>query len=141
MSLRSAAALLVLASCTPGASGMPGAAGAAAQTIDVNLTLHKDGYAPDVIDAPVGTTLRFSNSDGFPHTATLIPGATSFPAGSPFGASAQVQSGTRISQPWSTGSMAAGAGSQSIVLDAPGTYLYGCFYHYGAPMRGTIVVH
>lgn len=133
-------ALLLLASCTPGGASLPqGGGSSAALTVDVNLTLHSDGYSPDAIHVPVGSTIRFFNSDGFPHTATLIPGASSFPAGSPFGASAQTQSGDRVSQPWSTGSLAANSGSQSITIDAPGTYLFGCFYHYGAPMRGTIV--
>lgn len=132
-------ALALLASCTPGGAGMPQGGGSAAMTVDVNLTLHTDGYAPDTITVPVGSSIRFFNSDGFAHTATLIPGATSFPAGSPFGASAQTQSGSAVSQPWSTGSLAANTGSQTITIDAPGTYLFGCFYHYGAPMRGTIV--
>ena len=132
-------ALAVLAACPPGGAGTPQGGGSAATTIDVNLTLHTDGYLPDTITVPVGSSIRFFNSDGFAHTATLIPGATSFPAGSPFGASAQTQSGTAVSQPWSTGSLAANTGSQTITIDAPGTYLFGCFYHYGAPMRGTIV--
>jgi len=108
-------------------------------TIDVNLTLHRDGYLPDAITVPVGSSIRFMNSDGFAHTATLIPSATSFPSGSPFAASAQTQSGTVISQPWSSGTLQAGSASQTITVDAPGTYLFGCFFHYGAPMRGTIV--
>lgn len=115
------------------------APGSQSQTIDVNLTLHPDGYSPDTITVPVGSSIRFTNSDGFAHTATLIPGATSFPASSPFTASAVTQSGSVISQPWSSGAMQAGASSQSIRIDAAGTYLYGCFYHYGAPMHGTIV--
>ena len=131
--------LAVLAACTPGGAGTPQGGGSAAMTVDVNLTLHADGYSPDTITVPVGSSIRFFNSDGFAHTATLIPGATAFPAGSPFGVSAQTQSGSAVSQPWSTGSLAANTGSQTITIDAPGTYLFGCFYHYGAPMRGTIV--
>ncbi len=108
-------------------------------TIDVNLTLNTRGYAPDVLNVPVGTTIRFRNSDGFAHTATLIPGAAAFPDGSPFNVSAQTQSGSDVSKPWSSGTLAAGSSSQSILIDKAGTYLYGCFYHYGAPMQGTIV--
>lgn len=130
---------MALAACTPGGMLSGNAAGAGAATIDVNLTLHADGYAPDTIAVPVGTSIRFTNSDGFAHTATVIPGATSFPQGSPFSASAQARSGTAISQNWSTGTLPAGDSSQVILLDRAGTYLYGCFYHYGAPMRGTIV--
>lgn len=132
---------LAIAACTPGAvtpaSGSSG--GGSTTTVDVNLTLHTDGYLPDTITVPVGSSIRFHNSDGFAHTATLIPGATAFPSGSPFTASALTQSGTSISQPWSSGSLAVGASSQTILIDTAGTYLFGCFYHYGSPMRGTIV--
>lgn len=134
--------LAALSACTPG--GMLAAQGggtAAAATIDVNLTQHADGYLPDSIDVAVGSTIRFVNSDSFAHTATLIPGASGFPAGSPFTTAALTQSGSAVSQAWSTGSLPAGAGSQTIAIDAPGTYYFGCFYHYGAPMRGTIVAH
>ena len=115
--------------------------GGAAQTVDINLTQRALGYSPDQITVAVGTTLRFLNSDSFAHTATLIPGVSSFPAASPFASSAQTQSGTVVSQPWSTGALAPGAASQTLTIDAPGTYYFGCFYHYAAPMRGTIVAH
>jgi len=133
--------LAALSACTPG--GMLGAqsGGGATASIDVNLTQHADGYLPDSIDVAVGSTIRFVNSDSFAHTATLIPGAVGFPSGSPFTTSALTQSGSAVSQPWSTGSLAAGASSQTLTIDAPGTYYFGCFYHYGAPMRGTIVAH
>jgi plastocyanin len=29
--------------------------------------------------------------------------------------------------------------SQTILADKPGTYLYGCYFHYSAPMRGAII--
>ncbi len=115
------------------------AAATGVTTIDINLTLHVDGYLPDTVTVPVGSSIRFTNSDGFAHTATLIPGATSFPSGSPFNVSALTQSGSTISQPWTTGALQAGTSSQTITVDAAGTYLFGCFFHYGAPMRGTIV--
>jgi plastocyanin len=134
-------AVLLLAGCTPGAvtplSSSSGGAGVT--TIDVNLTMHPNGYAPDVTTVAVGSAIRFVNSDGFAHTATAIPGATSFPAGSPFTASAQTQTGSAVSQAWSSGTLAAGAASQTILIDRAGTYLFGCFFHYGSPMRGTIV--
>lgn len=134
-------ALVVLTACTPGGmtAGTGGGGGGGVTTIDINLTLHVDGYLPDTVTVPVGSTIRFTNSDGFAHTATLIPGASSFPSGSPFNVSAQTQSGSTISQPWSTGTLQAGTSSQTITVDAAGTYLFGCFFHYGAPMRGTIV--
>jgi plastocyanin len=142
--MKNVAAILCLAlsACTPGAvapSAGSGGGGTGVTTIDVNLTMHPDGYAPDVTTVPVGSSIRFVNSDGFAHTATAIPNATSFPSGSPFSAAALTQSGTAISQSWSSGSLAAGAASQTILIDRAGTYLFGCFYHYGSPMRGTIV--
>jgi plastocyanin len=133
-------AALFIAGCTPGAlTPNSSAGGAALTTIDVNLTLHAGGYAPNPISVPVGSTIRFTNSDGFTHTATLIPNATAFPAGSPFTLAALTKSGDAVSQDWSTGALAAGASSQTIAIDKAGTYFYGCFYHYGAPMQGTIV--
>lgn len=140
----------VLAGCTAGGIPVLSGGGTTTMTIDVNLTLNGNtqvaagqtgGYAPAVTMVAVGTTLQFHNSDGFAHTATLIPGATTFPAGSPFSTSAQTQSGTNLSQPWSSGTLAAGATSQTITIDRPGTYLYGCFFHYGGPMRAEIIAH
>jgi len=145
----SAISALSLAACTYGGIALP-PGGAAAQTIDVNLTLDAPsqtaggiagGYAPAVTTVAAGTTLRFVNTDGFAHTATLISGATTFPAGSPFTSSAQTQSGNALSQNWSSGTLAAGASSQTLVVDRAGTYLFGCFFHYGAPMRAIIVAH
>lgn len=147
-------ALLALAlaacasACTPGAASMPTAGGGPATvTVDVNLTAHPAtasafgqlaGYAQPVTTVPVGSTIRFVNSDGFSHTATAIA-SNAFPSGSPFTAAAQTQSGTMLSQAWSSGVLAAGASSQSLTVDRAGTYLYGCFFHYGSPMRGVIV--
>ena len=143
-------AALLLAACTPG--GMPPSSGSSGggtvTTIDVNLTQHaatqtpegsSGGYAPAITTVAVGSSIRFVNSDGFAHTATLIAGATVFPAGSPFSASAQTHSGTNVSQPWSSGTLSPGSSSQAISIDRAGTYLFGCFFHYGSPMRGVIV--
>ncbi len=144
------AALLLAAGCTAG--GIPasvgGGGGGDSATVDVNLTLHaatrisaglSGGYAPAVTNVAVGSTIRFHNSDGFSHTATLIAGASQFPAGSPFDAGAQVQAGAKLSDRWSSGTLAAGGTSQTIHVDLPGTYLFGCFFHYGSPMRAAIV--
>jgi len=137
-----------LAACTPGGLGSESGGGAAAVTIDVNLTLHAPGptpagtgggYAPLVTTVAVGTTLRFTNSDGFAHTATSIAAKT-FPTGFPFTTSALSQSGTTLSGGFSSGDMQAGSSSQALVADVAGTYIFGCFHHYGAPMRGVIVV-
>ena len=142
---------LAVAGCTPGGLPPSGSSGQAASvTIDVNLTNHAPGptpagtgggYAPLVTTVTVGTTIRFTNSDGFAHTATSIAGASQFPSGFPFTSAALQQSGHTLSGGWSSGDMQAGVSSQSLVADKPGTYLFGCFHHYGAPMRGMIVVH
>jgi plastocyanin len=149
MSLVLGTALLASA-CTPG--GLPAAGGGtstAAIVIDVNLTNHGPGptpagtgggYAPLVTTVNVGSQIRFTNSDGFTHTATSIGGATTFPSGFPFTSAALQQSGGTLSGGWSSGDMQAGFGSQTLLADKAGTYLFGCFHHYGAPMRGIIVV-
>lgn len=143
-----AALLTGLAGCTPGAtSSVPGGGGPVTATIDVNLTNHPasgsafgvvGGYAPPTTTVAGGSSIRFINSDAFAHTATLIPG-NAFPAGSPFSASAQTQSGSQLSLGWSSGTLAPGVASQTITVDRAGTYFYGCFFHYGSPMRGVIV--
>jgi plastocyanin len=151
MRTKACLAFLLLTACTNGGVlAPPGGGGVQTQTVDVNLTLNPSsqtsagtagGYAPAVTNVAVGTLLRFTNSDGFAHTATAIPAATTFPVGSPFSASAQTQSGSSLSQGWSSGTLAAGASSQTILVDKAGTYLFGCFFHYGGPMRSVIVAH
>lgn len=135
-----AAAALLLSACTYGApAGMTTAIGTDVMTIDVDLTLHPDGYAPDSATVPVGTRIQFRNSDSFAHTATAIAAPT-FPDASPFDASAETASGSALSGGWSSGVLQAGSVSPVFTADRPGTYRYGCFFHYGSPMRGTIVV-
>jgi plastocyanin len=146
---------LALAACTPNgitaaSSGGGGTAPSGQNlTIDVNLTLNQPvktpygesgGMKPPVTIAHVGDTITFTNSDGFAHTATSISNATKFPAGSPFGQGALNQSGTTLSGGWSSGAMQAGGNSQTLKADKKGLYLFGCYFHYGAPMRGAIVV-
>lgn len=142
-----AAIALALGACTAG--GIPtSSGGSGGTTIDVSLTQYaptktsygeSGGYSPPVTTVAVGTQIRFVNVDTFAHTATLISGATSFPAGSPFNAGALQQHGASLSGGFSSGALAPNASSQSITVDQPGTYLFGCFFHYGAPMRAAIV--
>ena len=138
-------AAALIAGCTPGGvygSGSSNTPSAPQVTkIDVNLTLDPGGYSPVPAQVAVGSFVQFVNSDGFAHTATVIPGATGFPASSPFNVTAQQQSGSTVSGSWSSGTLQAGQSSQLISIDAAGTYYFGCFFHYGAPMRGTIVAH
>lgn len=148
------ACLAVATACTPAsfaATGVVAPGGpvtGSTVTIDVNLTNDPAGatpagigagYAPVATTVAVGDGIRFHNTDGFAHTATAIAGAA-FPTAFPFSAAALVASGTTLSGGFSTGSLAAGASSQRLVADRTGTYLFGCFYHYGSPMRAAIVV-
>ena len=157
MQWRACALVLALAACTPNGTGTAsggGGSGGVTHTIDVNLTLNSPvstpygqsgAYKPAVLTVAVGDSIVFKNSDGFAHTSTSIPpaktsGETKFPSAYPFSSAALTQSGTTLSGGWSSGSIAAGATSQTLLADKPGTYLYGCFFHYGSPMRGAIVV-
>jgi plastocyanin len=144
-------ALVTSAGCTPGSFSATNAGGEATgpvATIDVDLTNDPTGatpagrgggYKPLVLTIPVGTSVRFTNSDGFHHTATSIAGSA-FPAAYPFNGNALDRSGATLSGGFSSGSLDPGAFSQPLLADKAGTYLFGCFYHYGTPMRATIVV-
>ncbi len=138
---------ILVVGCTPGAGPFANVGGAAMVTIDMNLAAHAatalpqgdaGGYAPLLTTVPLGTTIRFVNSDNANHTATIFAG-NAFPSGSPFSTSAQSSFGTLVSS-FSSGTLTPGTGSQTLTADRSGTFLYGCFYHYGAPMRGVIVV-
>ena len=138
-----------LVSCTPGAPPAgAGSAAAATTTIDVSLTSSSTaataygsagGFAPVVTTVALGSSVRFVNVDSFSHTSTSLTSAT-FPAASPFGSSALNLSGSTLSGGWTSGTLGAGTASQPLLADKAGTYLYGCFFHYSAPMRGAIVV-
>ncbi len=128
-----AIALGTLTACSGG--GIPRSSGGSGDvTIDVNLTL-----APMVTTVAVGSRIHFTNTDGFTHTATLVPNAPRFPKGSPFGLSALMQHGTTLSGGFSSGALRPGSSSQTITADRAGTFLFGCFFHYGTPMRASIV--
>lgn len=141
---------LALAACTPGGAAMTGggSGGGNVTTIDVNLTLSQPvqtaygqsgGMTPPVTTVPVGAVIQFTNTDGFAHTASLISGSK-FPAASPLTSAATTQHGNTISTAnWTSGAMQAGTSSQPITVDKAGTYLYGCYFHFGAPMKGAIV--
>jgi plastocyanin len=139
---------LVLGACTAG--GVPtSSGGGGGVTINVSLTQFGAtptpygtslGYSPAVTTVSVGTQIHFVNVDSFAHTATAIPGATTFPSGSPFNAGALQQKGTTLSGGFTSGALQPNGSSQNITADQPGTYLFGCFFHYGAGMRAAIVV-
>lgn len=140
---------LVLAACTAG--GIPtSSGGGGGLTIDVSLSQFSQtntpygtsgGFSPAVTTVSVGTQLHFINMDNFCcHTATLIPGATSFPSNPGFTQKDTQQSGSTLSGGFTSGALQPNQSSQTITADSPGTYLYGCFFHYPAPMRAAIVV-
>ena len=141
------AASFLLAACTAG--GVPSSSGGGGGvTINVSLTQFGQtqtpygtslGYSPAVTTVSVGTQIHFVNVDSFAHTATGIPGATTFPGTSPFKAGALQQSGTTLSGGFSSGALQPNGSSQNVTADRPGTYLFGCFFHYGAGMRAAIV--
>lgn len=150
-------AVFAIAGCTPNGIGVAGGGGGGTgginHLVDVNLTLNlpvqtpyglSGGMKPPVTTVSVGDTVTFMNSDGFAHTSTSItPGQsnneTAFPSGSPFTQKALNQTGATLSGGWTSGAMQAGSSSQVVKADKPGTYLFGCYFHYGAPMRGAIV--
>jgi plastocyanin len=144
-----AALSLLLAACTAGGIASSSSNGGGV-TIDISLSQfgphttpygQAGGFSPSVTTVAVGTQLHFTNIDNFCcHTATLIPNATSFPSGSPFTQKATQQSGATLSGGFSSGALQPNASSQTITADQAGTYLYGCYFHYGAPMRAAIVV-
>jgi plastocyanin len=123
-------------------------AAAATATIDVSLTSfphaataygNGGGYSPLVTTVALGSTVRFVNTDSFAHTASSV-GGTSFPPSSPLTGSALSESGGTLSGGWTSGTLSPNGSSQPLLADQAGTYLYGCFFHYGSPMRGAIVV-
>jgi plastocyanin len=98
------------------------------------------GVAPPVLTVHVGDAIVFVNDDaGAHHTATGLPGATRF--SEPRWSDAVLKPlGTIGPDQWSTGDLAPGAKSAPMLASVAGTYLYGCFFHYSAGMRGAIVV-
>lgn len=141
---------IVLAGCTPGAPGAPNSGQQAAAGVLVGESIFKygqtssqfgavGGFNPELIVVARGTTLQFHNEDSFNHTASRINSA-SFPGGNPIPNAALKSSGTDVANPaWSSGVLTGGAFSQVLTTNSPGTYLFGCFYHYPI-MRGAIIV-
>jgi plastocyanin len=139
---------MLLAACTAG--GIPtSSGGSGGVTIDINLTLSQPvqtpyglsgGFTPAITTIPVGSQFHFTNTDSFAHTGSYLGSQfTQFPAGSPLTQKATTQFGSTLSGGFSSGALQAGTSSQTITADRAGTYLFGCFFHYGAPMRGAII--
>lgn len=133
------------------ASGSGGAPVSSITTVDVSIAAFGSqttpagsalGFSPAVVTIPVGSGVRFVNVDNTTHTVTAIPGASTFPADSPFSASALQPGATSdISGVWGAGVLQPGGSSGVFVANQAGTYLYGCFFHYSGGMRGVIIAH
>jgi|HubBroStandDraft_5_1064220.scaffolds.fasta_scaffold10581_5 plastocyanin len=140
--------LFAVAACTNGGIPTSSNGGGSGTTIDINLTLYQPtktpygesgGYSPPITTVAVGSQIHFVNTDSFAHTATEILNASQFPSGSPFNIADLKQFGTSFSSGFSSGALQPGSSSQNLTVDQPGTYLFGCFFHYGAPMRAAVV--
>jgi plastocyanin len=98
------------------------------------------GLSPPTITVHVGDAIVFVNDDaGAHHTATGLLGANRF-SEPRWSAAVLKPLGAIGPNQWSTGDLAPGARSAPMLANVAGTFLYGCFFHYTAGMRGTIVV-
>lgn len=141
----------LLTACTPnGVLVTNGGGGNVANVTRINVSISAFGqvstpagpalgFSPEITNVTVGSGVQFVNVDNTSHTATAIAGATSFPAVSPFTFSATQPASAPISGKWSAGTMQAGTSSAVFAINQPGTYLYGCFFHYSGGMRGVII--
>jgi|HubBroStandDraft_4_1064222.scaffolds.fasta_scaffold961775_1 plastocyanin len=107
------------------------------QTVDAGTMV---GVRPAVVRIRVGDSVVFVNDDTDHHTATSLVGAVSFVDDPRWTDDALHATGDLGSGFWSTGDLAPGQRSGAFVAKKAGTYLFGCFYDYGAGMRGEIVV-
>lgn len=98
------------------------------------------GVKPDVVRVHVGDSIVFVNDDSAHHTATSLVDAASFVDDPRWTDDALRPSGDIGPGFWSTGDLSPGQRSAPMVARKAGTYLYGCFFDYGAGMRGEIVV-
>ncbi len=105
----------VVASAAPTstASGTPATAASAPASSAATVDTKNFAYIPGEISVPVGSTVRFTNSDSVAHTIAAVDGS------------------------FDSKNMSEGA-SWSHVFEKAGTYAYYCAYH--RYMKGTIVV-
>jgi plastocyanin len=139
----------LIAACAPDGtnSSSGGAAAGTKHVVELNLTQNgpvstqfgtAGGTKPPVLTVNVGDTIIFTNTDSFAHMSSSFAGRK-FPAANPIPTSAFAQRGKTLSGGWSSAQLQPGSSSQVILADKVGTYLYGCFFHYTAPMRASIV--
>ena len=137
----------LIAACAPTVPSSGGAAAATKHVVELNLTQNgpvstqfgtAGGTKPPVLMVNVGDTIVFTNTDSVGHMSSSFV-ARKFPAGDPIGIGAFAQRGRTLSGGWSSGQLQPGSSSQVILADKAGTYLYGYFFHYTAPMRAAII--
>ncbi len=109
----------------------------AVHTLDAGSAV---GVKPDVVHVHVGDRIVFVNDDGDHHTATALVDAVSFVDDPRWTDDALRPAGQIGAGFWSTGDLAPGQRSAPLLAAKAGTYLFGCFFDYGAGMRGEIVV-
>lgn len=102
--------LLLAAAASPALMALPGHAGAATHDVAISGM----AFAPATITIAAGDTIRWTNSDGAPHTATFAGGAPD------------------------TGRLNRGD-SAELTFEQPGTFDYVCAFHPG--MRGRVIVN
>jgi plastocyanin len=98
------------------------------------------GVKPDVVHVRVGDSVVFVNDDTDHHTATSLVAASTFVDDPRWTDDALRGTGDIGPGFWSTGDLSPGQRSAPMVARKAGTYLFGCFFDYGAGMRGEIVV-
>lgn len=109
----------------------------AIRSIDAGSTV---GVKPDIVHVHVGDSIVFVNDDTDHHTATSLLDAATFVDDPRWTDDALHATGEIGPGFWSTGDLSPGQRSAPIIARKAGTYLFGCFFDYGAGMRGEIVV-
>jgi plastocyanin len=107
------------------------------QNIEAGSTV---GVRPGLIRVHVGDRVVFVNDDTDHHTATALVNAATFVDDPRWTDEALHATGAIGAGFWSTGDLAPGQKSQPLVARKAGTFLFGCFFDYGAGMRGEIIV-
>lgn len=144
------ASLISISGCTAGAPPAPNGSVQSGSVV-IHLSLGKfggqsqygpiGGYSPNPLVVTRGSVIQFFNDDNFGHTASSV-GTSGFPQNGPGGGALSPSGHDLTTQNWSTGDLPGGTASQTFTASTPGTYFYGCFFHYGfqTPMRGVIIV-
>ena len=87
-------------------------------TYDVSIVNTTTGFSPDPITISVGDTVRWTNNDGVPHTAT---------------------SDSPQTEEWDSLTLSA-TDTFSHTFNTPGSYSYFCTIHRALAMSGTVIV-